>query len=289
MRAYHDCGFDGYIRPDHGRHLWGEGPGTVRPGYGLYNEDGGSGDERAPVAHQQLRHVGDLVRRTGTARGTLGEHVLVKVPPGPVELVQRQRRDHDAGSDVVEPRATRAPLHRLSHDPLLVAPLGHLVGVEGIPDVLRPKDLQARQLLRRRSSQQLILLGRQSGHPPPGLAGDGHAHAAGSDHLPDLLQQHGGPVQIHRQNRLHRSLTGRNARGVHHHGDVAVLLSLGDQSLDGLPAGQIHLHGDHIVARLIHDLRHGLGVFQPLVAHDDLHPIAHPPGDSHTDLPGAGP
>ena len=37
MRAYHDCGFDGYIRPDHGRHLWNEGPGTVRPGYGLYD------------------------------------------------------------------------------------------------------------------------------------------------------------------------------------------------------------------------------------------------------------
>ena len=28
---------EGYIRPDHGRHLWGEGPGTVRPGYGLYD------------------------------------------------------------------------------------------------------------------------------------------------------------------------------------------------------------------------------------------------------------
>ena len=37
MRAYHDCGYQGYIRPDHGRHLWGEGPGTVRPGYGLYD------------------------------------------------------------------------------------------------------------------------------------------------------------------------------------------------------------------------------------------------------------
>ena len=33
----HDCGFDGYIRPDHGRHLWNEGPGNVRPGYGLYD------------------------------------------------------------------------------------------------------------------------------------------------------------------------------------------------------------------------------------------------------------
>lgn len=37
LRAYHDCGFTGYIRPDHGRHLWDEGPGTVRPGYGLYD------------------------------------------------------------------------------------------------------------------------------------------------------------------------------------------------------------------------------------------------------------
>ncbi len=25
------------FRSDHGRHLWGEGPGTVRPGYGLYD------------------------------------------------------------------------------------------------------------------------------------------------------------------------------------------------------------------------------------------------------------
>ena len=37
MKAYHDCGFSGYIRPDHGRHLWDEGPGSVRPGYGLYD------------------------------------------------------------------------------------------------------------------------------------------------------------------------------------------------------------------------------------------------------------
>ena len=37
LKAYHDCGFEGYIRPDHGRHLWSEGPGTVRPGYGLYD------------------------------------------------------------------------------------------------------------------------------------------------------------------------------------------------------------------------------------------------------------
>ncbi|MGG0516454.1 mannonate dehydratase [Bacillus pseudomycoides] len=34
MQALHDNGFDGYIRPDHGRMIWGE---TGRPGYGLYD------------------------------------------------------------------------------------------------------------------------------------------------------------------------------------------------------------------------------------------------------------
>ena len=34
MKAYHKCGFDGYMRPDHGRHIWGE---KCRPGYGLYD------------------------------------------------------------------------------------------------------------------------------------------------------------------------------------------------------------------------------------------------------------
>ena len=34
VKAYHDCGFTGYVRPDHGRHIWGE---KCRPGYGLYD------------------------------------------------------------------------------------------------------------------------------------------------------------------------------------------------------------------------------------------------------------
>ena len=34
MKAYHDCGYEGYIRPDHGRHIFGE---KCRPGYGLYD------------------------------------------------------------------------------------------------------------------------------------------------------------------------------------------------------------------------------------------------------------
>lgn len=34
VKAYHEIGFDGYARPDHGRHIWDE---KCRPGYGLYD------------------------------------------------------------------------------------------------------------------------------------------------------------------------------------------------------------------------------------------------------------
>jgi mannonate dehydratase len=34
MKALHDTDFAGYIRPDHGRMIWGE---EGRPGYGLFD------------------------------------------------------------------------------------------------------------------------------------------------------------------------------------------------------------------------------------------------------------
>ncbi len=34
MKALADNHYDGYIRPDHGRNIWGE---NGRPGYGLYD------------------------------------------------------------------------------------------------------------------------------------------------------------------------------------------------------------------------------------------------------------
>jgi mannonate dehydratase len=34
VKAYHDCGYEGFARPDHGRMIWGE---KGRPGYGLYD------------------------------------------------------------------------------------------------------------------------------------------------------------------------------------------------------------------------------------------------------------
>ena len=34
VKAYYDVGFNGYVRPDHGRMIWGE---TGKPGYGLFD------------------------------------------------------------------------------------------------------------------------------------------------------------------------------------------------------------------------------------------------------------
>lgn len=34
VKAYYDTGFDGYVRPDHGRQIWDE---SCRPGYGMYD------------------------------------------------------------------------------------------------------------------------------------------------------------------------------------------------------------------------------------------------------------
>ena len=34
LKAYYETGFKGYLRPDHGRMIWGE---TGKPGYGLYD------------------------------------------------------------------------------------------------------------------------------------------------------------------------------------------------------------------------------------------------------------
>lgn len=39
VKAFCDSGFDGYVRPDHGRMIWGE---QGRPGYGLYDRAMGS-------------------------------------------------------------------------------------------------------------------------------------------------------------------------------------------------------------------------------------------------------
>ena len=37
VRALVETGFDGYVRPDHGRMIWDEIGSNAKPGYGLYD------------------------------------------------------------------------------------------------------------------------------------------------------------------------------------------------------------------------------------------------------------
>ena len=61
MKAYAEAGYEGWIRPDHGRHLWDENTtNRPRPGYGLY--------DRA-LGVQYLLGVWDACRHGGCGRG----------------------------------------------------------------------------------------------------------------------------------------------------------------------------------------------------------------------------
>ena len=115
------------------------------------------------------------------------EHFLVEVAARAVELVECQRRDDDAGGDVVQARAALAPFDRLRRDALLVAALRHLIGMERVTDVLGLQKVEGQQLLRRRGGELFALLCRQGGHAPAGLVRDRHAHAARCDDPADLF------------------------------------------------------------------------------------------------------
>lgn len=99
-----------------------------------------------------------------TARGTLGKHILIEVAARAVELVERQRRDDDAGGDIVQACAALASLDRLRHDALFVAALDHLVGVQRVADVLGLQKVQFQQFFCGSGCQQQVLLHRQGGH-----------------------------------------------------------------------------------------------------------------------------
>ena len=159
----------------------------VARGRAAVDEEGRARDERALVAHQKLGDVCDFVRRAGASRRALSEHVLVEVAARAVELVECQRRDDDAGGDVVQARAALAPFDCLRRDALLVAALRHLIGKERVTDVLGLQKVEGQQLLRRRGGELFALLRRQGGHAPAGLARDRHAHAARCDDPADLF------------------------------------------------------------------------------------------------------
>lgn len=114
----------------------------------------------------------------GRPAGALSEHVLVEVAARAVELVERQRRDDDAGGDVVQARAALAPFDRLRRDALLVAALRHLIGMERVTDVLGLQKVEGQQLLRRRGGELFVVY--NDFHTRAHAAGDGHADLSGT-------------------------------------------------------------------------------------------------------------
>jgi hypothetical protein len=66
----------------------------------------------------------------------------------------------------------------------------------------------ANQLLGWGGRQGGVLLGGQGAQTVPGLRGDDDPGAAVGDHVPELLEQHGGSVQVHGQDHRRRRLAG---------------------------------------------------------------------------------
>lgn len=88
MRAYAEGGYTGYLRPDHGRHLWTENTtNKPRPGYGLYDRG--------------------LAFSTCSASGT----------PPPTAVPTRRNPLNDEGEAMTAPHADAPPGGSLSAPP----------------------------------------------------------------------------------------------------------------------------------------------------------------------------
>jgi hypothetical protein len=59
-----------------------------------------------------------------------------------------------------------------------------------------------------RGRQRGVLLGGQGAETVPGLGGDDDPGAAAGEEVPELLEQHGGAVQVHGQDHRRRRLAG---------------------------------------------------------------------------------
>jgi hypothetical protein len=105
-------------------------------------------------------------------------------------------------------RAALGPPDGLGHHPQRVAPLGQLVGMEGVGHLVRLEHGQRQQRLGWRGRQRGVLLGGQGTQTVPGLRGDDDPGAATRDDVPELLEQHGGAVQVHGQDHRRQRLAG---------------------------------------------------------------------------------
>jgi hypothetical protein len=80
-----------------------------------------------------------------------------------------------------------------------VEAVGHLVGLQ---------HGKYQQLVGWCGRERGVLLGGQGAQTVPGLRGDDDPGAAAGDDVAELLEQHGGAVQVHGQDRRRRRLAG---------------------------------------------------------------------------------
>ena len=97
-------------------------------------QEGGTGNERASVAHEQFCHIGHLIGCTWTSSRALGKHILVEVSARAVEFINGQGRYDDTWGNVVEPSAALTPFDAFCHDALFIAALGKLICMQGVTD-----------------------------------------------------------------------------------------------------------------------------------------------------------
>ena len=159
--------------------------------------------------------------------------------------------------------------------------------METVFDPIRLQEIEREQFLSRRHGERLVLLRRELCHAVPGLTGDRHACAAARDDLADLLEKHRRAVEVDLQDGFDACLAGREPRAVDEHLDLSVFLCLFDEGADGGAVGEIHLHRLRIKARVHHNPHDIVRVLPALIAHDDLHLIAHAARNRHAQLTGS--
>jgi hypothetical protein len=80
--------------------------------------------------------------------------------------------------------------------------------MEAVGHLVRLEHGEGQQLVGWRGRESGVLLGGQGAQTVPGLRRDDDPGAAARDDLPELLEQHGGSVQVHGQDHRRRRLAG---------------------------------------------------------------------------------
>ena len=194
-----------------------------------------------------------------------------------MQLIVGQWRDDDSRRNGVDGSPSLSPSGSLEHHPQHIATLGVLVSLQRIVNGFQERKFQ--QMLRGRHGQRIVLLLRQGRQPVSALRRDNHARATRSYHLPELLYQHAGAVEIHPQNFLHRSLRGRYPSGIHHIRHLTQAGGILHQFQNILPGAQVAPQGRALKPSVLQGQGCLHGIPLTIVGQDDVLSSRHPSDD----------